>query len=137
MAGFFVYRKIYGREALSGRFLGSEKIRAGRVMAIIALMIPIEDPAAEVFFFRTQTGVEIDLLLRLQGELIPIEIKLSLAAQSIQRLERGMGYLGLKRGFIVHMAEGLTEIRRGIWAGSLARIMSCLFRTAKPSSPGK
>ena len=97
----------------------------------------LEDPAAEVFFFRTQTGVEVDLLLRLRGELIPIEIKLSLAAQNIQRLERGMGYLGIKRGFIVHIAEGLTEIRRGIWAGSLAHIMSCLFRTAKLFSPGK
>ncbi|MBU2483355.1 MAG: ATP-binding protein [Proteobacteria bacterium] len=97
----------------------------------------LEDPAAEVFFFRTQTGVEVDLLLKLRGELIPIGIKLSLAARNIARLERGMGYLGLKRGFIVHMAEGFTEIRRGIWAGSLARVMSCLFRTAKPASPGK
>jgi len=93
----------------------------------------LEDPAAEVFFFRTQTGVEVDLLLKFRGKLIPIEIKLSLAAQSIQRLELGMKYVGLKRGYIVHMADGLTEIRRGIWAGSLARIITCLFRTAKPA----
>lgn len=90
----------------------------------------LEDPAAESFFFRTQAGVEVDLLLKFRGELIPIEIKLSLAAQSIQSLERGMGYLGLKRGFIVHMSEGFAEVRRGIWAGSLARVVSHIFRTA-------
>lgn len=93
----------------------------------------LEDPAAEAYFFRTQAGVEVDLLLKLRGELIPIEIKLSLAAQSIQSLERGMGYLGLKRGFIVHMNEGFAEVRRGIWAGSLSRVVSHLFRTAKQS----
>jgi predicted AAA+ superfamily ATPase len=93
----------------------------------------LEDPAAEVYFFRTQTGVEVDLLLRFRGKLIPIEIKLSLAAQSIQRLELGMKYLGLKGGYIVHMADGLAEIRPGIWAGSLARVISRLFRTGKPA----
>ncbi len=92
----------------------------------------LEDPASEVFFFRTQTGVEVALLLKLRGELIPIEIKLSLVAQSIQRLERGMGYLGLKHGFIIHLAEGCAEIRRGIWAGSLSQIISRLFTTLKP-----
>ena len=94
----------------------------------------LEDPAAEVFFFRTQTGVEVDLLLRFRGELIPIEIKLSLSAQGVQGLERGMGYLGLKRGFLIHMNDGFAEIRRGVWAGSLARVVSRLFRAAKPSS---
>lgn len=103
----------------------------------ILTLARLEDPAADAFFFRTQTGVEIDLLLKLRGEMIPIEIKLSLAAQSIQRLERAMGYLGLKRGFIVHMAEDFAEVRRGIWAGSLAQVTSRLFRTAKSSSPRK
>lgn len=93
----------------------------------------LEDPSAEAYFFRTQTGVEVDLLLKFRGELIPIEIKLSLAAQSILSLERGMGYLGLKRGFIVHMSEGFTEVRRGVWAGSLSRVVSCLFNKAKGS----
>lgn len=91
----------------------------------------LEDPAAEAYFFRTQTGVEVDLLLKLRGELIPIEIKLSLTSQSIQNLGRAMGYLGLKRAFIVHMHEGFAEIRKGVWAGSLSRIMSHLFRTAR------
>ncbi|MBI4369386.1 MAG: ATP-binding protein [Elusimicrobia bacterium] len=91
----------------------------------------LEDPAAEAFFFRTQTGVEVDLLLKFDGELIPIEIKMSLSAQSIERLERAMGYLSLRRGFIVHMAAGLADIRRGIRAGSLAQVISCLFRIAK------
>lgn len=96
----------------------------------------LEDPSAEAFFFRTQTGVEVDLLLKLNGELIPIEIKLTLAAQGLQRLERVMGYLRLKRGFIVHLAEGFAEIRRGIWAGSLPRVMSRLFRAAAHTFSG-
>jgi len=93
----------------------------------------LEDPAAEAYFFRTQDGVEVDLLLKLRGELIPIEMKLSLAAQSIQGLERAMGTLGLKRGFVIHLSEGFVEVRPGIWAGSLARVVSHLFRTIGPS----
>ena len=97
----------------------------------------MEDPSAEAFFFRTQTGVEVDLLLKFRGELIPIEIKLSLSAQSLQGLERAMGYLGLKRGFVVHMNEGFAEVRRGIWAGSLSSVVSRIFRTAKQSTSKK
>jgi predicted AAA+ superfamily ATPase len=95
----------------------------------------LEDPASEAHFFRTQTGVEVDLLLKLRGELIPIEIKLSLAGQSLQSLERAMGFLGLKRGFIIHLNEGFVEVRRGIYAGSLAGVAARLFRTAKPFPP--
>ncbi|MBI5240262.1 MAG: ATP-binding protein [Elusimicrobia bacterium] len=91
----------------------------------------LEDPAAEAYFFRTQTGVEADLLLKLRGELIPIEIKLSLGAPGVRSLERVMGYLGLKRGFIVIMNGGLAEVRRGIWAGSLGGVVARLFRTAR------
>lgn len=95
----------------------------------------LEDPAAEAYFFRTLTGVEADLLLKFRGELLPIEIKLSLTAQSVGSLERVMGYLTLKRGFIVHMQESFAEVRRGIWAGSLARVVAHLFRAAKRLPP--
>lgn len=103
----------------------------------IVTLARLEDPAAEAFFFRTQTGVEVDLLLKFKGELIPVEIKLSLSAQSIANLERGMGYLGLKRGYIVHLGQGFTEVRRGIRAGSLACVVSALFQTPKRFPPKK
>lgn len=90
----------------------------------------LQDPAAEAFFFRTQTGVEIDLLLKFKERLIPIEIKLSLASRGIENLSRAMKYLGLKNGFIIHMSEGFAEVKRGIWAGSLLSVITHLFKTA-------
>jgi len=84
------------------------------------------DPSAEAFFYRTQTGQEVDLVLRLRGELIPIEIKLGRAAPEVRALETCVRDLGLRRAFVCNLAPGLTEIRRGVWMGGLLPILDRL-----------
>ena len=59
------------------------------------------DPAAEAFFWRTHAGAEVDLLLRLRGKLVPIEIKLGRTVPDVRGLLACMKDLELARGFVV------------------------------------
>ena len=61
----------------------------------------LTDPAAQGYFFRTQAGLEVDLILKYKGKLLPIEIKITPPA-SMRSLENAMHDLGAKRGFIVN-----------------------------------
>jgi predicted AAA+ superfamily ATPase len=54
------------------------------------------------FFWRTQAGAEVDLLIATGGRLIPIEIKLgAVDAYAIRGLRRAMADLGARKGWIV------------------------------------
>ncbi|MBI2897480.1 MAG: hypothetical protein HYY06_28230 [Deltaproteobacteria bacterium] len=74
----------------------------------------LADPAAEAFFFRTHTGIEVDVLLRLRGRLVPIEVKLGVTPPDPKGLVACMDALGLPRGYVVSMRREAVEIRRGI-----------------------
>jgi len=93
----------------------------------IVTLARLEDPSAEAFFFRTQAGLETDLLLRLHGELIPIEIKLSLTGQSLRNLGQVMSDLKLKRGFIVTLTPESAQVKKNVWAAPLAAVLDRLF----------
>ena len=81
------------------------------------------NPGAEAFFFRTHTGIEIDLLLSIRSKLIPIEVKLGLGVPNLSGLERGMRELKLSRGYVVYAGTGRTQLRRGIWMCGLRELL--------------
>jgi predicted AAA+ superfamily ATPase len=69
-----------------------------------------------VFFWRTQAGAEVDLLIRNGGQLLAIEIKLgtSIYPRSLAGLKQCMSDLGLKRGWVVNTAEDRRMLSPGI-----------------------
>lgn len=84
------------------------------------------DESAEAFFFRTSTGVEVDLLLRLRGKLVPIEIKLGVTPPDTKSLEVCMADLGIERGWVVNRSEGSTDLGRGIRMSGLEALLDAL-----------
>ncbi len=74
----------------------------------------IVDP--EVFFWRTQSGAEVDLLIRNGRKLIPIEIKMgsSIDPRSLKGLKQCMADLNLKRGWVVNTSSRRMMLSPGI-----------------------
>jgi predicted AAA+ superfamily ATPase len=70
----------------------------------------------EVFFWRTQAGAEVDLLIRNGNQLLPVEIKLgtTIDPRSLAGLKQCMSDLGLKRGWVVNTAEERRMLSPGI-----------------------
>lgn len=89
----------------------------------------VVDPSSDACFFRTQTGVEVDLLLKLRGRLVPIEVKLGTAAPSTSHLEICMSDLGLREGYVVSRATRMQPIARGIRMGPLSDVLARLKLT--------
>lgn len=84
------------------------------------------DESAEAFFYRTATGVEVDLLLRLRGKLVPIEIKLGVTPPDTKNLEVCMADLGIARGWVVNRSNGPTDLGRGIRMCDLETLLDAL-----------
>ncbi len=84
------------------------------------------DPASEAFFYRTQTGVEVDLLLRLRGEIVAFEVKLGLAVRDTRPMKTAMTDLGIRRGYQVNAGAELVPLERGIWVGGLPQVIEAL-----------
>jgi hypothetical protein len=104
----------------------------------ILLHAELHDPAAQGFFFRTHTGREVDLLLRLRGALHPIEIKLGLGVPDLRGMATCMSDLGLARGYVVSLVPEPLEIRRGVWMGALRELLGELrLAPALPRRPGR
>lgn len=70
----------------------------------------------EVFFWRTQAGAEVDLLVRNGNQLLPIEIKLgsSIDQYGYAGLRQCMNDLGLKRGWVVNTSKERRMLAPGI-----------------------
>ncbi|MBV6403269.1 MAG: ATP-binding protein [Flavobacteriales bacterium] len=70
----------------------------------------------EVFFWRTQAGAEVDLLIRNGNQVLPIEIKLgsSIDPRSLAGLKQCMKDLELKRGWVVNTAAEHRMLAPGI-----------------------
>ena len=81
------------------------------------------DPASEAFFFRTQTGVEVDLVLRFRGELLAFEMKLGLTARDTRPMKTAMADLGIRRGYQVNAGEDLVLLEKGIWVGGIRQVI--------------
>ena len=70
----------------------------------------------EAFFWRTQAGAEVDLVLFHGRRAAPIEIKLGAAVspRSLAGLRQCMSDLGLKRGFVVYTGDERRSIGSSI-----------------------
>jgi predicted AAA+ superfamily ATPase len=71
----------------------------------IALHARLADSDSSVFFYRTHAGAEIDLVLRLRGKLVPIEVKLGITPPDTRSLEQSMRDLGMHRGYVVSAGD--------------------------------
>jgi hypothetical protein len=89
----------------------------------ILLHVRLVDPSAEGFFYRTHTGLEVDLVLRRGGELVPVEIKLGVSPPDTRRLECCRRDLAVRRAWLVNLSRGPTEIARGVWMSGLAEFL--------------
>lgn len=70
----------------------------------------------EAFFWRTQAGAEVDLLLVHGRRMVPIEIKLGAAVdpRSLAGLRQCMSDLGLARAFVVYSGDERRSVTPGI-----------------------
>lgn len=74
----------------------------------------LADPASEAFFWRTHGGAEVDLILRLRGKLVPIEIKLGRAIPDARGLLACMADLRLTSGFVVGTVPEPIDVARNV-----------------------
>lgn len=99
----------------------------GLVIEEIAAIARAKVVRPELFFWRTQAGAEVDLLV-IDGERItPIEIKLgaSIESRALLGLRSCMQDLGLERGWVVTSGTEARDLSNGIrtvpWADVVAR----------------
>ena len=92
----------------------------------ILLHAQLHDPAAQGFFYRTHSGQEVDVLLRVRGALVPIEIKLGTAVPDLRPLETCMRDLDLPLGYVVNLAAEPVQVRRNVWMGGLRHLLERL-----------
>jgi uncharacterized protein len=80
----------------------------------------------DLYFWRTSSGVEVDLLVQVEGRLIPLEVKQSATprpsmANSIRAFQDDLG----KRagpGYLVHPGEGRLPMGKGVTALGLSEL---------------
>ena len=70
----------------------------------------------EIFFWRTQAGAEVDLLIIEGRRILPVEIKLGAAVDhyAMAGLRQCMKDLGLSRGWMITTARGRQRLSAGI-----------------------
>jgi predicted AAA+ superfamily ATPase len=99
----------------------------GLVIEEIAAIARARVVRPEFFFWRTQAGAEVDLLVVDGGRITPIEIKLGTAVDSraLAGLRSCMQDLGLERGWVVTSGTETRELSGGIravpWTDVVAR----------------
>ena len=69
------------------------------------------------YFYRTQAGAEVDLLVQRRQKIWPIEIKLGIDVRYYDTvgLRHCMEDLKLERGFIITRGESIRSLGRGIY----------------------
>lgn len=95
----------------------------GFVIEQIISLLPETTP---VYFFRTQSGAEIDLLILQRGEPVAIEIKYSLSPTIDKGFYIAMEDIGCKRGYIVYPGDELYPIRPNLYALPLKMVKEIL-----------
>ncbi|MCK6481347.1 MAG: ATP-binding protein [Planctomycetaceae bacterium] len=77
-----------------------------------------EEP--RLHFWRTGTGVEVDLLVEVEGALVPVEVKLTSTprpamGEALRSLRRDLG-AAVRPGFVVHAGDGELPLGEGVRA---------------------
>jgi hypothetical protein len=104
--------------ALAGPLAGG--IFETAVLAELVRTLSHRGESASVYFWRTASGTEVDLLVESQGRLVPIEVKLSSTprpamAEGIAAFQRDLGRRAAP-GYVVHPGEQLLPLRPGVVA---------------------
>lgn len=86
----------------------------------------LADPGSEAFFYRTQTGLELDLVLVLRGQPIGFEIKLGITPKPTSAMEAAIKDLGIRRAFQVNAGDALVPLTRAISVGGLRPVLEAL-----------
>jgi predicted AAA+ superfamily ATPase len=108
----------------------------GLVIEEIAALARARSSRAGVFFWRTEAGGEVDLLVTIGQRIVPIEIKLGAAVDhhALRSLRQCMADLGLKRGWVVTGSGDRTRVGHDIeivpWRDVVER--RCDFGIAPP-----
>jgi predicted AAA+ superfamily ATPase len=70
----------------------------------------------EIFFWRTQAGAEVDLLIREGRRILPVEIKIGTAVDhyALAGLRQCMKDLGLNRGWVITTSRDRQRLSAGI-----------------------
>ena len=81
-------------------------------------------PGPAFYFYRTQAGAEVDLIIRDGLRMWPVEVKLGIEIRHYDTagLRRCMEDLGMERGFIVTRAEETRSLGRGVYTLPLERL---------------
>ncbi len=83
----------------------------------------LADPGAEAFFYRTQTGVELDLVLVLGGEPIGFEVKLGTTPRATRATDQAIADLGLRRCYEVNASDTLVSLTPKLRVGGLVQVL--------------
>jgi predicted AAA+ superfamily ATPase len=88
----------------------------GLIVEEIVRRAALEKPNARPYFWRTQAGAEVDLIIEAGGRKAAFEIKLGGApsAQSLQGLRQCLKDLGMRRGFVVCGGREKLDLGGGI-----------------------
>ncbi|HEX7669311.1 MAG TPA: ATP-binding protein [Polyangiaceae bacterium] len=123
---------IQSREQLStspSRGVSWESLVIEHVLASFAR----EAPGSEGFFFRSATGIEVDLVMQRSGDLVPFEIKshTSPGRDSLKGLFTFMRDLGVSRGYVIarsaedySLGDGVTVLSAKTVLADPARLAS-------------
>jgi hypothetical protein len=87
------------------------------------------DRTGDVYFYRTQAGAEVDLVLDLGRRIVPVEIKLGLAPPDTRGLRSCMADLGAKHAYVVNAGEGSQVIAPGVTMCGLREFLSAELRS--------
>ena len=97
-----------------GRGASFETLVLMELMAAARSQLP--DP--RFWFWRTQAGAEVDLLIEAGGELLPVEVKHASTASrhDTPGLAQAMRDLNMTRGFVIYRGTERRKIAANIWA---------------------
>ena len=88
----------------------------GLVIEELVVRASLQAVRPEAFFWRTQAGAEVDLLLVHGRRMVPVEVKLgvSVDGRALAGLKQCMSDLGLKRGFVVYTGDERRSVTPSI-----------------------
>jgi len=91
----------------------------GWVIEQVRRQVALMEPPARLYYWRTQAGAEVDLVLELGGRLLPIEIKHSaeIGAMEIRGLKQFLRDFSAQAttGFVIYRGKELRRMESNIW----------------------
>ncbi|HED64428.1 MAG TPA: ATP-binding protein [Planctomycetes bacterium] len=93
----------------------------------------LEHPHTQFYFWRTATGIEVDLVLERGREFLPLEIKTGrgLRDRAVARLTQAATDLGAPRAWILDQAPGTEPVTKTIERRGIAQVVDWLPESSK------